>query len=404
MADLELPNSVVPTTLGGLLAEEWTIDPYSAVPSFLERIFIQEAQDSSYQGLESALEALLEFSERWTLAWLTRRRHETTEGTSASAHRPLLHWNHPVWERARERLVRRVRQLTHVVRRHRIEVVALAVYTIERAFLHKANSTLAESFYGGHRVQIVAATSATTSQGGKARGVRPLETRDKTRLAALLALSVLVKGKFEASYRDWKGRPQSLLSTEQKLFVLAYPWTRTAYQSIAFVCQWNYLIGTSPFFDVPSLLLQQWVRRVTKDDTAVSSPDKTVTATPAVKTPPLDPTRLVQRASLATTAALAVSWLTWCRATWQQLARQGQRDKGHILPPPELAEASSSSTDGACCVCGTRPPVQPGACTVSGCVGCATCLQSYLERHGQCPVTRQMCPPSSWVRLYEPHS
>ena len=46
-------NPMVPDSIGGLLAEEWTIDPISALPSFLERTMMDEARRSGIESLKT---------------------------------------------------------------------------------------------------------------------------------------------------------------------------------------------------------------------------------------------------------------------------------------------------------------------------------------------------------------
>jgi hypothetical protein len=47
-------NPSLPSSEGALLAEEWTIHPYSPLPSFLVLILIEEARRSMHTGASTA--------------------------------------------------------------------------------------------------------------------------------------------------------------------------------------------------------------------------------------------------------------------------------------------------------------------------------------------------------------
>lgn len=358
----EIPSSVVPTTIGGMLAEEWTINPHSPMPSFLERVFMQEAQDSSYKGLETAFDTLLAYCERLVLSLAVRSQASSGSGnvTESSAATRLL-------DRGRQILRYLFRLASSVMRRHRLKILFISIYAIERASLERSSCTLAESFYGGHRVKL-----SPTTRDGKPRRATPLETRDKVRLATILAFSFLARKRLEELYRRWRGNEQAFLTMEQRLFLVSYPWIRMCYQSVAFLCKWNYLLGTTPFFDVPSVLLQQWVRRVSREDSFSSSsngdtptPRPTANNSPA-ETPDDQSRLLVQGASIVATGSAAISWLTWCRSTWSDLSREHDKSKTTITPPPPPTTTRATVKTGSCSLCGAHPPERPTACTVSG--------------------------------------
>ena len=403
----DLPNSVVPTTISGLLAEEWTIDPFSSMPSFLERVFMQEAQDSFHRGLETAYDSLLAYAEQCILSIARRRsaglvrnqqqQHSASVVTTTNISSRWHEWKEKCLDRARKVVERMLRKITGVMRRHKLAIICLCIYNIERTCLEKSSCLLAESFYGGHRVRLA------ESKNAREKKTVPLDRKDKVRLASFLAISVYVKTKLDQFYRYWKENGH-ILSTEQKLFVMLYPWIRTCYQSASFLCKWNYLLGTSPFFDLPSLILQQWVRRLSKEDSSIND-ELTASNTSVSDNEKGDKKHFVQNASLATALVLLGSWLTYCRSTWEQLRRDQEKSIPIPPPPPQPPSSPAMTTKpGSCCLCGARPPDRPTACTVSGFVGCNSCMEDYLQRNSQCPVTHAPCPPTAFVRLYEPHT
>ena len=49
-----------PKTVGALLAEEWSINPLSTLPSFLEMKFIEDASTSGHTAIKSIIQMLTE--------------------------------------------------------------------------------------------------------------------------------------------------------------------------------------------------------------------------------------------------------------------------------------------------------------------------------------------------------
>ena len=398
-ADLtdELTNSVVPTSVSGLVAEEWTIHPLSPMPSFLERVFMEEAQNSTYRGLETVHQLLLDYMERSILA-LARLRNERAATTSSHTTPSRFQVvQSQLWHGSQELARQILRRLIVVMRTYKYAIVAWFIYTIERSSLERASCLLSESFYGGRRVKL-----SPTNKAGE-RKTAPLTTKEKVRLAGMLALSFYVKRKFDALYHRWKARAP-VLSDKQSLFVGLYPWVRTVLQSASFLYKWNYLLGVSPFYDWPSALLDQWVRRVARDESETKSTPSSAEEEAAVDEPKDhdQESRLVQNIWAGISLTMLLSWITWGRSVWLQICQD--QDKEQTLPPPPPPLTLTKVATGSCCLCGTRPPRQPTACTVSGYVGCGACMEKYLQRHGRCPVTQISCAADSWVRLYEPRS
>lgn len=400
----ELPNSVVPTTIGGMLAEEWTINPHSPIPSFLERVFMQEAHDSSYSGCETAFDVLVQYCGRLVQSLRQHQyQHPRSHHDQHQADQPSGTAENNITtrllDRSRQLLRLFLQRVNTFLRRYKLQILFLSIYAMERASLERSSCSVAESFYGGHRVKL------SRSKDGKTRNATPLETKDKVRLAAFLALSFYVKRKLEYLYQLWRGNEQ-FLPMEHRIFLMSYPWIRFVNRSVSFLCRWNYLLGLSLFFDVPSLILQQWVRRVSQEDSVENIP----TAPSSVGKVQVNPSNLVQSLSIATSVSAAISWLTWCRSTWSDLSRQHYKLETTIPPPPPPAAAAATATlsstikPGHCCLCGAHPPERPTACTVSGFVGCGHCMEDYLKKYSICPVTKQRCLPDSFVRLFEPRS
>ena len=66
-------NQTIPTTIGALLAEEFTIDPLSSLPSFLELTFVDVARDSGRHALAMGWDAGVAWLEAGPLLARPRR-------------------------------------------------------------------------------------------------------------------------------------------------------------------------------------------------------------------------------------------------------------------------------------------------------------------------------------------
>jgi hypothetical protein len=206
-------SAAYPTTIGALLAEEWTIHPLSTLPSFLEFILMEEARRSGWFTLRSILETLAQQlallggggggggartqqpqqqqqQQQQTRASFTssfNRNHETSEdrddgidghgGISSSSSSssspppsPLSWWSQRLvpWCSRQSRSIARF--LAHsILRPYQAEILCVIVYALERASLTSPKSaTVAEGIYGTKRVKMITipessiATTTTT--------------------------------------------------------------------------------------------------------------------------------------------------------------------------------------------------------------------------------------------------
>ena len=146
-------NPTIPTSVGALLAEEVTMDPYSPLPSFLEMMMIEEATTSTEQSLSLALNALVEKAKR------------IREGG---------------------RFVLMATIVETFGRAYGVELRCIIKYIVQRRCLHRIHATVAEAFYGGRRVRI-----------GKEGKLSDMNNRDQTRLALVLSISTYIKERLD---------------------------------------------------------------------------------------------------------------------------------------------------------------------------------------------------------------
>jgi Pex2 / Pex12 amino terminal region len=307
--------SVVPATVGALLAEEWTINPYSTLPSFLEMMFMEQADVQTRRALTSVMEALQHMLTTRRQRVLIRQQqqqqqqhqHQQQEHgryPSSVHHASILKSLQTAIQNVEYRLIR---LLENVLRHGSVELATLIYYLLQRQSLASASisATLSESIYGGRRVKVAAApplpmlapspgigggeiekmnasssSSTSSSQPQQKASLQTLARRDQTRLALLLALGPYVESKLNALHLHWnqqqhqQQRYQGQFGSggagsnawKRRLFLILYPLARASIHGANWICQWRFLIGHSIFFNLSSFLLQQVVRRVTQQD------------------------------------------------------------------------------------------------------------------------------------------
>ncbi|KAL9185255.1 hypothetical protein ACHAXT_003032 [Thalassiosira profunda] len=301
-------NSTVPTTVGAILTEEFTLDPLSPLPSFLELTFVDVARNSGRRALAAA----------WGVgvAWLEGTA-EQLRGLERLADMMVARINRNNSGRARAstpglvRLLRAVRALIVRLRRWRVRVLrrlcvaflrtvkalgpelqALFMFAVDYNCIHYMNGgTACETVYGLKRSKIVRAQqpSRTVRQsvaGAKdhaqlQNGVAELTKFEKTSSALLAALLPYWKERCDKFYEGWKDRSNNSLAyhpahnsvhnhtinnnTKEK-FLQLYPWIHLVHEGSIFLYQFAYLMGFSPYWSFSMHSLGVFLRRMTVAD------------------------------------------------------------------------------------------------------------------------------------------
>jgi peroxin-12 len=403
----ESANPIHPTSIGALLAEEWTIQPYSTLPSFLERVMMDEAakatQDAIYTGIELLVRRLQQLSA------YEERRVSLQRARAWIAALVLLQRATRVAAAAMARVVHSCKQ----------ELQALLIFFVELFFLKANDATLSQTIYGSKCVRLQA-SAPDQQQQQRRRKLSPLVDTDRTRLALIMALMPYINKKIQVLFRKWEiqhditSRMDEEESTARqwtrRLLQLRVPWMMaTAATKVMF--QWRYLLGQSFEYDVWSELLGQLVRRVTKADSisgtnSSKSVDDTKNSRDATTT--ASDISTVRRSILyLVSASIAFGWMTQLRAAWDTHQRVARRSSAAFPPPPppptNLNDTTTTNIPSECCPICHGPRVEPAA-SISGYVFCESCLLSYIQRRAMCPVTGIPCTESSVVKLYEPRN
>lgn len=365
-------NPTQPTSVGALLAEEYTINPLSTLPSFVETCLIQSASQSTHTtAIETSLRTLVQYLRNRILLSYddnnnSEEEEEDEEGDSQSAEAT----NNAQQRRAfsRLRLLKKLRSsFLRWVRRqvvlpsaqflehYQLEIQWLVVvYLLERRCLYSnSSSTLSESLYGMKRVKLEQGASSSSpgsnkqeenlssstgqQQQGRRRKLSDLSSADKTRAALMEALVPYLQARMDRYYKKCCTATSTTNSSttssssliSRKVMLRIYPWLCTCLHATNMLCQWRYLLGKSVFYNFKTLLLQHVVRRVTQSDLNVVDDSQGNTSTNNKKKEEEGGTKdavageASSASSLATrsiayciSASIVVSWLAQIRRDW----------------------------------------------------------------------------------------
>jgi hypothetical protein len=407
-------NPLIPESVGALLAEEWTIDPHSTLPSFLEMLMMEEAQRSAWHTLKSIMSYLQDRLDLWSQQSLSSGGEPSFGGRLYA----ILRAPHAL------RFISE-----KILAPYGPEIRFFLVYLLERkSLLSSSSATIAEVLHGGRRVKLCSTPTThhadESNEQGSARQAKllPMNRQDGIRLAMLVAL-----GRYLMERGDWLHRKLSddhrfpgLSLRLQKMFKFLYPFLFSTAKGLNLLQKWRYLLGESVFFDSYSRWLNLVVRRVVADDSlAAIEVSTTSDSTSAPKAP--DVPRIFWQSTLGSprtkkialgllTSAVGVSWIARLQLRRQQLRLRRQLiddPKGAPSPQKALPRHGDRSGEVSCppthCPLCQKPRINATAST-SGYVFCLACLTMALRSSAVCPITGKDCPESKITRLFEPHS
>ena len=363
MSDQQV-NPTIPISIGALLAEEVTIDPFSTLPSFLEMMMIEETTTSTERSLSLAISALVEKAKR------------LREGG---------------------KFVFMARIVETFGQAYRLELRCVMKYIVQRRCLQRVHATVAEAIYGGRRARI-----------GKEGKLSDMNDRDRTRLALVLALSTYIKERLDLLFEQSRqnNRVDNTTTTRLvSLFVKLYPFLHMTHEGSIFSYHFFYLLNHSIYFDPLSHMLGLVVRRITSFDVKQTS----VPPSPPLKSSTENSHFVNMARAIAFYGLSSTLLLGWISRIQQAIRTQPTRYCNSLIPPApdppkyrlDPNQRLRIPTDSQTCALCQQPRRNPTAST-SGHVFCHRCLLLHVREHGKCPLTGRDCREQDIVRIFEP--
>ncbi len=398
-------NPLIPESIRGLLVEEWTINPHSPLPSFLEMAMMDETQQAAWNSLKSMFSYLQERLNHWSQDSIY---HQET--------------SHSFWSRllSVEKFHRMARFFSETILSSYGPEIRFGIFFFleRRSLLSGSTATISEVIHGGKRVKLCSSPQAslTASPNASREGkLKPITKQDGVQLALLMALGRYLMERGEHCHRLLTENQRfagGLSLRVRKWLSFLYPFLYSSTKGLNLLQRWRYLLGQSVFFDSYSKWLNLVVRRVVVEDSnaATTSP----TARSIADGNPMDiweylsilqPFKGIAVRVLA--AAVGISWIARLQLMRQQIRRRKNVEgdsKSFWSSPKYLPEINNISNGPPkdCPLC-QSPRINPTASS-SGYVFCLTCLTTALRGSPVCPITGKECPDSSVVRLFEPHT
>ncbi len=316
-------NQTVPTTIGALLTEEYTLDPLSHQPSFLELTFVDVARNSG----RVALSAMWEVGVTWLEGTLERLRrmeqladrllaYSIAAARSPSSTNMLAAVSKTIKTsifRIKLWYYSHLRRMCHVL--HRTiktfgpELQILILFAIDYNCIHYlSGSTACEMVYGLKRSKLVpipASQNSSQSSSNVQYKVVELTKYDKTMSAMLAALFPYFKQRCDNWYKKLTEQSDSAeqmtpsfqmleprmqishqgLDTNRQLqsyinsthhgltldnfkqkAVNFYPYLHMTHELSIFLYQFAYLLGYTPYWSFSMHTLRVMLRRMTVAD------------------------------------------------------------------------------------------------------------------------------------------
>ena len=263
-------NPAVPDSIGALLAEEWTVNSRSTLPSFLERMLMEEARRSGWETLRSIFMFL---EERMSRIVIDAERHIVDEADFVGGVEERRRLYRSMLRRWRIQIVRTFHE--KLVRPFGPEIRFLVFYIAERLSLMHSNASITEALYGGTRVKL----AETSTPNNHKRKLRPIEKHDSVRLAFFLAFGLYLEERSKFLFQFFIDRclsffagrdPPGISKRKEKIIKTMlrtmWPLLRMTSKGTILWYRWRYFLGVSVFFDPYSSLLNLVVRRTTMED------------------------------------------------------------------------------------------------------------------------------------------
>lgn len=339
-----------PTSLGALLAEENAMrHPNPVLPSFLERMFMDEANRAGQQAVTLSMNLLHQYVG-------TRLHHLQQQMENSNTHQ---HRRWYFWKLLLQKCYLRILQFFHkLLSKYGREIRVLLMYWLERQCLLTNQASLSESVYGGRRVQLGSTERTNHNNTETKRSLVPADRRNLIRLALWLSLGPYLSERWAIYLKHCQQELASLQYEDdsskywsrlwKQCFVRIYPFGSSTLQIFWIWYQWQYLVGRSVYFDPVSHLLQLVVtmqQQPQSEMPAQHRPSGKASNPTSILAVPTNQTQINPNSTATTTTAattwiptiitgvlsstLFIGWLAQWRSEWNQYQQQQQQQLQH---------------------------------------------------------------------------
>ncbi len=398
------------------LLEETTINPNSALPSFLEMKLLEASFESYRTALSASMEAF------------QQHMHRLSSALPPNQNNPQLLQKFKMFI---------IRVISNGFRNYQLELQLLITYIIERkALSSQSNSTLTEALFGFRRSKVL-----------EGKIVKSLDKKDMIKAALLVSFGSYFTEKLNKCYLhllninmraenihsvhpEEYSRGASMLEVAKKSFLYIYPFLHMTKEGLNVAYNLMYMIQKSPYYDPSLHALGQVIRRTNMHDTA-----KSTSLVVDSKNKQTRQQKIIEKikgpASLSLLGLFCIGWIGQLRQELRNRRRRflyniegeqsntngpvtencdswnswNEERKSNIPPPlPPVSQEGNMAnypTNPSVCPLCKQKRLNPTAST-SGFVFCFKCIALYLRENGErCPVTGMKCQEPRLVRIYE---
>ena len=249
-----------------LLLEEYTLNPTTFLPSFLEMNLVDATNVSGRRTLRQIMEGM-----RVKCDEVVRAVGGGSGGGSAAGDGSI-----PAVSSASALRVRLATYLSHLLTHYQSELVLAILYGVERYSLQRASATAAESVYGMKRSRVVMERGDNNGGGGGGIRLAPLNKGGRIRCTILAALLPYLREKLATFYRNQQlsdnnanNNPTRLERIRHKLntiFRTVYPYLAMSTEGASLAYQFLYLAGMTGYYSPSMHVLGVLTRRITRAD------------------------------------------------------------------------------------------------------------------------------------------
>mmetsp|Transcript_24722 Transcript_24722/g.50725 ORF Transcript_24722/g.50725 Transcript_24722/m.50725 type:complete len:545 (+) Transcript_24722:218-1852(+) len=274
-----------PRTMSALLAEEYTMNPSTPLPSFLEMNLVDGTADSGRRALGQCLDAVA--ARCSAMAAVSATAPSDVAGNNSGVIAPSQQQQ----QQQQQSMVSawKIRLATLIARtckQYSPEIILLITYAVQRVSMSKSSALAEESVYGMKR------TRARYERGqdgtGASMRLSPLTEADRVRCALVAALLPYLKERLGWYYKRNKDRATIVTSSPadstgsidrgvnaqmdrirtkvKAIFLKLYPYLQMTTDGASLAYQFLFLAGMTGYYSPSMHVLGVLARRVTRAD------------------------------------------------------------------------------------------------------------------------------------------